>query len=458
MVTTINPATEERIADYPYITNSELDTALAASQEAFENWRRLRSEDRAECLIRLGEELNSRMDILARLASLEMGKPIAEAKAEVKKCAAACFHFAEFGPGYLADQILVDANPKASVTFQPLGPILGVMPWNFPYWQVIRFAAPTLLAGNTVIIKHAPNTFGSAADLADVFKSAHFPAHVYQSLRATIDQSHQIIRDRRCAGVSLTGSTRAGRSVAAVAGEALKKCVLELGGSDAYVILDDADVELAAEKCVQGRMLNSGQSCIAAKRFIVTKKNAKEFTSLVRERMLTYEMGDPMQEATKLGPLAREDLRGQLHEQVRQSVIGGAQLVLGGEFPNRKGYYYPPTVLTQVKPGQAAFDEELFGPVASIVEAPDESTALRLANHSNYGLGGAIFSRDVERAEILARNELQAGVCFVNEFVRSDARWPFGGIKDSGIGRELSEFGFHEFVNIKSVIGCLATF
>jgi succinate-semialdehyde dehydrogenase/glutarate-semialdehyde dehydrogenase len=450
-VQTVNPATEQVLETYDFQSNSELDAKLGQAQEGFHVWRRLSHKERGEFLILLARELRAEKEKLAVQASVEMGKPVTEARAEVEKCAGACEYHAEAAGRWLADDPRA-SSPRAFVSYQPMGPILGIMPWNFPYWQVVRFAAPTLMAGNVVLIKHAPNTWGCAGLLADCFWKAGFAKGVYQDLRADIPQLEGIITDVRVAGVSLTGSTRAGRSVAAAAGGALKKVVLELGGSDPYILLDDADVALAAEWAVQARMQNAGQSCIAGKRFIVTRKNYSDFHDRVRELLSKYEFGDPTQAATRLGPLARRDLRDHLHDQVRRSIREGARCEMGGELPPGPGYFYPPTLLTGLNSESLAQTEEFFGPVASLFEAADEAEAFSIANASPFGLGAAVFSRDEERAVKLARDELVAGMCFVNGMVRSDARWPFGGVKASGMGRELTEFGTREFVNIKAVV------
>lgn len=379
-----------------------------------------------------------------------MGKPFKEALAEVDKCILAVCYYSEKAEDFLSPQPMASSFSKSYVSYEPLGVILGVMPWNFPYWQVIRFAVPTLLAGNTVLLKHAPNTFGCAELLEEVFIKAGLGDGLFTNLVMEVSGVKEVLADPRVAGVSLTGSTQAGKAVASLAGQHLKKSVLELGGSDPYVILDDADLDLAADKCVTSRLINGGQSCIAAKRWIVTSKNHATFRRRVLERLKASSWGDPFHK--DVGPMARKDLRDQLHQQVQKSLDQGAELLLGGFLPEGSGYYYPVSLLDEVKPGMAAFDEELFGPVGVIVPAGDEQDALKLARSTRYGLGAAVFSRDQERAEKIAKDELEAGCCFVNDFVKSDPLLPFGGIKESGYGRELSFFGIHEFVNIKTVV------
>jgi succinate-semialdehyde dehydrogenase/glutarate-semialdehyde dehydrogenase len=351
----------------------------------------------------------------------------------------------------LADQIVESDASRSLVTFQPLGIILAIMPWNFPFWQVVRFAAPTLTAGNAAILKHAPNVTGCGLALEELFRTAGYPEHLFRTLVVDVPEVDTIIRDDRIKAVTLTGSTTAGRAVAAAAGSVIKKSVLELGGSDPSVVLADADLDVAADACVESRLNNSGQSCIAAKRLIVVQSVRDAFQARVVNRMSEVVPGDPTEPATTLGPIARFDLRENLHRQVTISVAHGARVVLGGELPEGPGFFYPPTVLTDVGPGMPAYDEELFGPVVSIIPVADEDEALRVANTTVYGLGASIYTSDVEKGERLASEWLEAGACFVNSFVRSDPRLPFGGIKQSGYGRELSPMGIREFVNVKTV-------
>jgi succinate-semialdehyde dehydrogenase/glutarate-semialdehyde dehydrogenase len=383
--------------------------------------------------------------------TLEMGKPVSGGVSESEKCAWVCDYYAGNAQGFLADQYVEVGTRKSFVTFQPLGVVLAVMPWNFPFWQVFRFAAPNLMAGNAGLLKHASNVPGCALAIEEVFQEAGFPEALFRSLLIPGSRVNDVIENPLVRAVTLTGSTPAGKAVAAKAGEMLKKTVLELGGSDPYVILEDADIPAAAVTCATARLINSGQSCIAAKRFIVVEAVRDEFEKLFITAMANTKMGDPLEEDTVVGPQAREDLRDELHDQVLRSIGAGAQCLLGGKIPEGPGAYYPPTVLTGVGPGMPAYHEELFGPVASIITVKDEAEALRVANDSSFGLGAAVFTADLERGTRIAREELEAGACFVNDFVRSDPRLPFGGVKESGYGRELSPYGILEFVNIKTV-------
>ncbi len=439
-VSTINPATEETLREYTYEDDEAIEAALATGHEAFQHWRLVPMATRLECVRVFAEGLKAAKMTLAELMSAEMGKTLADSQSEIDKCIKSCLYLRENYPKWKAEHEHSEAN-GFSVTFEPMGLLFGIMPWNFPLWQVVRFAVPALLGGNAIVLKHAAMTFGSAEFMADIFRQA-FPDGLYQNLLIGHDESARIIADRRVRGISLTGSRKAGVTVGKLAGEHLKKCVLELGGSDAYVILDDADLDLAAKMCAAGRLVNAGQSCVAAKRFIVTKKNSEAFTT---------KLAAEMKAAPKPAPMARKDLREELHKQVLDSVKQGARLVLGGEIPEGKGFYYPASVLAGVKPGMPAFDDELFGPVAAVIEALDEKQAIALANRSIYGLGGAIFSRDVKRAQELARIEMDCGMVCINDFVKSDASAPFGGVKDSGLGRELGREGCFEFTVVKSV-------
>jgi succinate-semialdehyde dehydrogenase/glutarate-semialdehyde dehydrogenase len=381
----------------------------------------------------------------------EMGKPIKDGRAEAEKCAWVCEYYAEQAETFLQPEIIPTDARKSFVTFQPIGVVLAVMPWNFPFWQVFRFAAPALMAGNTGVLKHASNVPGCALAIEEVFQQAGFPEHAFRTLLIGSKHVEAVIENPLVMAVTLTGSTPAGRAVARKAGEMIKKTVLELGGSDAYVVLEDADLEATAKTCVASRLINAGQSCIAAKRFVVVDPIRQRFEAAFVAQMRTAKVGDPMDEHTQVGPLARHDLRDDLHQQVQASLAQGATCLLGGEMPAGTGAYYPPTVLTQVKKGMPAYDDELFGPVAAIIAVPDEKAAIRVANDSVFGLGAAVFTQDIARGERIAAHELAAGCCFVNAFVKSDPRLPFGGIKESGYGRELSSYGIKEFVNIKTV-------
>ena len=400
----------------------------------------------------LGQRLRDRQIHWAELMTQEMGKPFREATAEIEKCAWACDFYADHGPAFLADEHVETEATRSYVTYRPLGVLLAIMPWNFPFWQAIRAAVPALIAGNAVVLKHAPSVPGCALGLKELFVSAGVPDDVFVNLFIDVDATGDLIADRRIHAVTLTGSTRAGRAVAAAAGAALKPCVLELGGSDPFVVLGDADVEAAVDACVTSRLINSGQSCIAAKRFIVERGIADAFTEAVVGRMGAVRVGDPMAEMTDVGPLAREDLRDKLHLQVKTSMEVGARCLVGGKVPDNPGWYYPATVLTDLTPGMPAWSEELFGPVASIIPVESEEEALRVANDTEYGLGAAVFTSDAGRGEAIARHELQAGAAFVNSYTRSDPRLPFGGVKASGYGRELGEHGIRAFTNAKTVV------
>lgn len=447
----INPATGEVIKSYPEMDISEVKLIIDKSHDEFLKWRTQTFSQRATIMKKAAENLRNNAKEYAKLMALEMGKPIKDGQAEAEKCAWTCDFFAENAEQFLQREIVKTDYQKSFVTFQPLGVVLAIMPWNFPFWQVIRFAAPALMAGNAGVLKHASNVSGCALAIEKIFHDAGFPKNIFRSILISSKYIEEIIPHKNIAAVTLTGSTNAGKSVAKHAGENVKKTVLELGGSDAYVVLDDADLNMATDICVSARLTNSGQSCICAKRFIVVESKLSEFTKSFVEKMQSKIMGDPLNEKTQVGPQAREDLRKHLDDQVQKSIAKGATCLLGGKIPQQKGYYYPPTVLTNVKPGMPAFDEELFGPVAAIIAAKDEDEAIKLANQSIYGLGAAVFTRDLKKGEEIAASKLQAGCCFVNGQVRSDPRLPFGGIKESGYGRELSHYGIKEFVNIKSV-------
>ncbi len=450
-LTSVNPATGQVLAEYPTLTSDELADAVRASHDVFAAWSRCSVAERARPLEELAQVLRDRSEELAGLMVQEMGKPIVQARFEVEKCAVGCEYYARNAPGFLAPMPATSDASRSLVSFEPLGIVLAIMPWNFPLWQAIRFAAPALAAGNTVLLKHAPSVPGCALAIEAAFEAAGFPRGALRTLLIEVEPVAGLIADPRVAAVTFTGSTRGGKAVAAQAGAHIKKTVLELGGSDPYLVLADADLDLAAGQCVEGRLQNSGQSCIAAKRLIVVDEVHDAFRQRVWSRMAGAVVGDPAAEETEVGPLAREDLRDALHDQVLRSLEAGAACALGGEIPERPGWFYPPTVLENVRPGMPAFDEELFGPVAALIRADDEEHAIELANGSRYGLGAAVFTRDLERGERIARERLQAGGCFVNAFVRSDPRLPFGGVKESGYGRELSEFGIREFVNVKTV-------
>jgi len=450
-IESINPATGESIASYDELTVSELQSVLERAERAACVWRRTPIGERALPMRRAAALLRSRRDIFARLMALEMGKPIQQGRSEVDKCALVCDYYADNAAAFLSPTPVATDATTSCVAFQPLGVVLAVMPWNFPFWQVFRFAAPALMAGNAGLLKHASNVPGCALAIEELLHEAGFSADVFRTLLIRSPAVATMIDDPRVSAVTLTGSTAAGKAIGARAGGALKKTVLELGGSDPYIVLEDADLAAAAAACASGRMINGGQSCIAAKRFIVVEAVREQFEALFVAAMRGFDMGNPLDEHTTLGPLARIELRDELHDQVRRSVAAGARVLLGGAVPARPGAFYPPTVLTGVRKGMAVYDEETFGPVAAIIGVDDEAEAIRVANDTVYGLGAAVFTRDIARGERIAREELEAGSCFVNAQVRSDPRLPFGGVKESGYGRELGEWGIREFVNIKTV-------
>jgi len=447
----LNPADGSVIRSYDETTPEEVDSALRSAHQAHLAWKRTPFSDRAELLRNAGLILRSRAREFGELMTLEMGKPVAGGVAEAEKCAWVCEYYAHHGAAFLADQEVETDAGRSFVTFRPIGVVLAVMPWNFPFWQVFRFAAPNLMAGNAGILKHASNVPGCALAIEEVFREAGFPEGLFSTLLIPGSRVEGVIEHPLVRAVTLTGSTPAGKAVATKAGEVLKKTVLELGGSDPYVILEDADLDLAASICTTARLINSGQSCIAAKRFIVVEAVRKAFEERFISVMAAAKMGDPMEADTVIGPQARADLRDELHDQVVRSIEAGARCVLGGKIPPGPGAFYPATVLTDVGPGMPAYQEELFGPVASVIPVRDEAEAIRVANDTVFGLGAAVFTRDVEKGTRIAAHELEAGACFVNAFVRSDPRLPFGGVKESGYGRELSPFGILEFVNIKTV-------
>ena len=446
----VNPATGELLKTYDEMTPGETAAAVEEAHAAWKSWRTVPFAERARPMKKAAAVLRERKEEFARLMALEMGKPLKQGISEAEKCALGCDYYAEHAEAHLAPEMVKTEASKSYVAFEPLGVVLAVMPWNFPFWQVFRFAAPALMAGNTGVLKHASNVPGCALAIEDVFVRAGFPKGVFRTLLVGSRQVKAVIEHPLVSAVTLTGSTPAGKAVAAQAGAVLKKTVLELGGSDPYIILEDADLDYAVNTCATSRLINSGQSCVNAKRFIVIEALAAAFTEKLVAAMKTKKMGDPLAEGTDIGPQARPDLRDELHTQVMDSVAKGATLLLGGEIPPGKGSFYPPTVLADVRPGMPAYNEELFGPVASVFTARDEADAVRIANDSIFGLGAAVFTRDAARGERLAR-ELEAGCTFVNTLVASDPRLPFGGIKESGYGRELGTYGIKEFVNIKTV-------
>ena len=447
----VNPATGEKINTYPEMTPDEVESRICRAHQTFVDWKTRTFSERAELMKEAAGVLRDKAGEFARLMALEMGKPVRDGRPEIEKCAWVCDYYAERAEAILSPEIIATDAAKSYVTFQPLGVVLAVMPWNYPFWQVFRFAVPALMAGNAGVLKHSANVPGCALAIEDVFRQAGFPENIFQTLMIGGERVEKVIENPLVKAVTLTGSKPAGQAVAATAGRLLKKSVLELGGSDPYIVLEDADLDAAAAACAASRLLNSGQSCIAAKRFVVVEAVRQSFETLLVDQMRARKMGDPLVESVEIGPQARFDLRDDLHRQVRQSVEKGARCLLGGKLPDGPGAFYPPTVLTDVHKGMPAYDEETFGPVAAVIGVKDEKEAIRVANDTVFGLGAAVFTRDIARGERIAATALDAGSCFVNAFVKSDPRLPFGGIKESGYGRELSHYGIKEFVNIKTV-------
>lgn len=451
-ITTINPATESPCQHYPLMGQNYVDGLINSMHPVQQLWSQTPYSSRKHCLIKLGQLLVQHKQEAATLITHEMGKPITQALQEIDKCATLCDYYAEQAEHFLKPDVIQTEFYKSYRSFQPLGIIFAIMPWNYPVWQVLRFAVPNLMVGNGGLLKHAPNSTGTALFIEQLIEKAGFPTNLFRSLVINVDLAPFIIHHPHVMGVTITGSNNAGKNVAMQAGSALKKVVLELGGSDPYVILADADLELAAEQCVLSRLNNAGQVCIAAKRIIVDKTIKTAFEKRVLEKAKHYIMGDPLDAKTNLGPMARADLRATLHDQVQRSIAAGARCLLGGNLPDQKGYYYPATILTDVTIDSPAFREELFGPVICITKAENEDDALRLANTTMFGLAGAVFTQDLEKGERIARDCIEAGSCAVNTYVASDPRLPFGGIKQSGYGRELSLEGMREFVNVKTII------
>ncbi|MCC7438055.1 MAG: NAD-dependent succinate-semialdehyde dehydrogenase [Armatimonadetes bacterium] len=447
----INPATGEQIAEYPELKERDLETKLNLAASSFASYRRTTFAQRAEWMRRAAMLLRMRKTSYAETMTREMGKTISAAESEVEKCAWVCEFYADQAEFFLSDQTIDTDAGRSFVAFQPLGVVLAVMPWNFPFWQVFRFAAPALMAGNVALLKHASNVPMSALAIEEVFRHAGFPDEAFQTLLVKSPAVEKIISDPRIAAVTLTGSEGAGRSVGGAAGRNLKKVVLELGGSDPFIIMPSADIEAAVKTAVTARTMNNGQSCIAAKRFIVHAEVFDRVEKQFADGMAALRVGDPMDRTVDIGPLARPEFVEELHKQVVASVAGGARLVAGGKKIEGRGYFYAPTVLSGVRPGMAAFDEETFGPVAALIRAADIGEAIALANNSRFGLGASAWTADEGEQERFIR-ELEAGSVFINDMVKSDPRLPFGGIKASGMGRELGEFGIREFVNVKTVV------
>lgn len=450
MFESVNPTTEETIATYEEFTPARIDETLERAATTFRSWLRTSFEQRKRLMLEAASVIRSEKARFARLATEEMGKPITESEAELEKCAWNCEYYAENAERFLSPEPRESSATESYTAYEPLGPVLAIMPWNFPFWQVIRFAAPSLMAGNTALLKHASNVCGCALAIQEIFEKAGFPKGAFQTLLVSGAKTDEIIKDPRVRTVTLTGSDSTGSKVASVAGSVIKKTVMELGGSDPFIVLEDADLEAAAATGARARNQNTGQSCIAAKRFIVVEDVAEDFERLLVDNVSKLTVGDPLDPGTRIGPLARSDLRDALDSQVQRSLDLGANLALGGERLDGKGYFYRPTVLTNVSSEMAAACEETFGPAAAVLRVKNEEDAITLANDSQFGLGAAVWTRDVERGKRIAR-EIEAGNVFVNGMVASDPRLPFGGVKRSGYGRELSELGIREFVNVQTV-------
>ncbi len=450
---TVNPFSGDTIKRYKYCEQNEILEAIEKAHKEFLTWEKTNYEHRSKLINNVANILVKNKDEYAQIMSMEMGKPISVSIGEVEKCAVLCKYYAEHAEGFLKPETINTDASNSFITFEPLGIIFAVMPWNFPFWQVFRYAVPALLAGNGCLLKHAPNVPECALAIERIFRDAGFPDNIFTSVFVDIPLVETIISHPSVKGVTLTGSERAGSSVASLAGKYLKKTVMELGGSDPYIILEDADMDTAVDTCVTSRLINSGQTCISAKRFIVVESRLDEFTKLFIEKMGKVEFGDPMDEKTQYGPMARRDLCDNLHRQVEDSIKLGAKCLFKGKIPDKNpaGTFYPVIVLSNVREGMPAYDEELFGPVSVIYSAKDEEDAIRIANDTPYGLGAAVFTTDTERGTRIAAKKLNAGLCFVNDFVKSDPRLPFGGINRSGYGTELSTYGIKEFVNIKTV-------
>lgn len=447
----INPATGKEIQSYPQHSSIEVKYILDQSVVAQQQWKNTSLELRISCLEQLAGILRDRAREYAILMAEEMGKPVSQGLGEVEKCASLCEYYKEEAFGFLADKSVEIAGQKSIISIQPMGLILGVMPWNFPFWQVFRFAIPTITAGNGAILKHASNVQGCAFAIEKSFKDSGFPENIFRNIVVPGREMEEVIKHPAIAAITLTGSTPAGKSIAMTAGSVLKKTVLELGGSDPYIILEDANVDLAVDACISGRILNTGQSCIAAKRLIVTENLYDTFLSKLEDKLSDKIMGDPKDDVD-IGPMVSIEARDEVHDQVCRSVEAGAKLKLGGVIPKEVGAFYPITLLSEVEPGMTAFDEEIFGPVFTVIKARDEAKAIELGNQTEFGLGSAVFTSDLEKGESIAKTQLNVGACFVNDFVKSDPRLPFGGIKDSGYGRELSIYGIMEFVNVKTIV------
>ncbi len=449
-IQTVNPATDKELSSFSKHTQEEVNFIIDKADQTYQSYRKSQFDERALMMKNAASILEERKAKYAETMTLEMGKTYKSAVAEVEKCVWVCRYYAENAEKFLADELVDTDASKSMISYRPIGIVLAVMPWNYPMWQVFRFAAPALMAGNVCLLKHASNVPQSALYIEEVFRDAGFPEFAFTTLLMDSSGVESILKNKKVKAATLTGSGPAGSAVASAASKYIKHTVLELGGSDPYLVLHDADLEHAAEQCKTSRLLNAGQSCIGAKRFIVVEKVYDEFLALFAAKMKSAKMGDPMEDVD-LGPMARHDLRDEVHNQVLDSIKNGAEVLIGGQIPDGDGAYYPPTILTNVQPGMPAYEDEIFGPVASVIMATDEDDAIRIANDTDFGLGACVFTKDLERGECIAKDELEAGCCFVNQYVKSDPRLPFGGIKTSGVGRELSYYGIREFVNVKSV-------
>jgi succinate-semialdehyde dehydrogenase/glutarate-semialdehyde dehydrogenase len=451
-ITTVNPATGEDIKNYDYMSNDEVNKIVDASHNAFLEWRTVSHEERGRIIKSIGDKLMEYKEELSKLMTEERGKLYGQSQQEVDLCKAICDYTSENGIAALADDERdIESMKKGIVTYQPIGVIYGMQPWNFPAYQVFRYAIANLMAGNSVLLKHAANVTGSGLLIEKIFHESELPNDLFRTILIDHDQSEKLIENDKVRGVTLTGSDDAGRIVGQQAAKAIKKSVLELGSNDAFIVLEDADIETAVETCTQARLINNGETCVAAKRFIVVDSVYDEFRKRIVEKFEGTKSGDPMDDSSDIGPLARKDLQEKLHEQVEESLKKGATIAVGGQLPEGKSSYYPATILENVEKGQPAYDDELFGPVASLIRAKDQDDAMRIANDSRYGLGGAIFSKDEEKAIRLASEQFDTGMVYINGYGLANPALPFGGVKNSGYGREHGGFGIKEFVNIKAV-------
>ena len=451
-VDTINPATEQVINSYTLLSQAQAEQVIEKSHETYLKWRLTSFTERAQHLNKLASLFESQKEALAKLMTEEMGKVYEQGFQEVQLCADICRYTAEHGADMLSDEERDMQGGRAIISYRPTGVLLGIQPWNFPLYQVIRYSAANIMAGNTTVLKHAGNVFGMAEKIETLFLQAGFPEHCFSNLLVDGKTASALISHSAISGVTFTGSDGTGKKVAEQAAKHVKKTVLELGSNDAFIVLDDADLALAVKACLQGRIINNGQTCVAAKRFVVVDSLYNDFKEALSQQFKAIKMGDPMDEDTELGPMAREDLRDKIHQQVQDSVNAGAKVLVGGEIPQQTGYYYPPTVLENLKPGMPAYDDELFGPVASLIKAKDNDDAMRIANDSRYGLGGGIFSKDEKKAIELAKKYFDTGMININGYGLAQPNLPFGGVKDSGYGREHGGFGIREFVNVKSIM------